>query len=62
MTACPNSRDGQHHFTYSVGPGTKNEFEPQQYGERVEDTLYKRVEYSVLACACGSVKKQKVAL
>lgn len=61
MQNCPNNHNGLHHFTYTVGSGTKNEFEPQQYGERMEDTLYKRVEYSVLACACGSVKKQKVA-
>lgn len=60
MNNCPNSRDGLHHYTYSVGTGTKGEFEPKSYGENAEDTLYKRVEYSVLACSCGMVRKERI--
>ena len=61
-TDCPNSRDSKHHFTYSVGGGTKADFIPVSYGESAEETTYKRVEYSLLACSCGVVKKQRLLI
>lgn len=60
MNECPNSNDGKHRYTYSVGGGVKSDFEPVQYGQSVEDTTYRRVEYSVMACTCGAVLKQRV--
>jgi len=60
MTECPTSRDAIHHYTYTVAAGVKSEYEPVQYGESREATLYKRVEYSQMACSCGEVLKKKV--
>lgn len=50
----------RHKFTYSLGSGTKSDFEPVEYGNSAEDTLYKRVEYSLLACPCGTVMKKRL--
>lgn len=55
---CPNSKTGRHYYTTVVM--TKSDFEPQEYGESAEQTLYKRVEYTTLACNCGVVVKRKV--
>lgn len=57
---CPNSSDRRHFFKFSVGSGIKSDFEPVEYGKSAADTLYKRVEYSYLSCACGATKKTKV--
>lgn len=61
-TECPTSRDGLHHYTYSVGSGLKADFEPVEYGKSAEDTLYRRVESSMLACSCGLVLKQRIVM
>jgi len=50
----------QHKYTVSVGSGLRSDFEPVQIGESAADTLYRRVEYSLLACTCGRTVKQKV--
>lgn len=62
MNSCPNNQNGDHRYTYAVGSGVKSDFEAQQFGANVEDTLYKRVEYSVMACSCGLVKKERLVL
>lgn len=51
-----------HHYTYSVGSGTKSDFEAVQYGQVAAETLYKRVEYSYLACSCGETRKAKIVV
>jgi hypothetical protein len=57
---CPTSRDGQHNYFITVGSGLKSDFEPVQYGESAADTLYRRVEFSYMACKCGQAIKRKV--
>jgi len=57
---CPNSKTGKHYYTTVVL--TKSDFEPQSFGDSAEDTLYKRVEYTTLACTCGAVRKSRVQL
>jgi uncharacterized protein (UPF0212 family) len=61
FTDCPNCRDGTHSYFISVGSGLKSDFEPVSYGDSAEDTRYKRVEYSYMACKmCGQAIKRKV--
>lgn len=62
MNDCPSRANGTHSFTYSVGGGTKIEYEPVEYGASQEDTRYKAVSYSYLACSCGQTMKKKVRL
>lgn len=57
---CPNSKSMKHYYVTVVQ--TKADFEPTQYGQSAADTLYKRVEYTILACSCGEVKKERVAI
>lgn len=55
---CPSSKSGKHYF---MNPPTyRTDFEPVQYGESAEDTLYKRVEYTISVCACGMSVKRRV--
>jgi hypothetical protein len=60
MNDCPSTTDGKHRFTYSVGSGIKSDFEPVDYGKSVDETFYRRVTYSVLACLCGKVRMSRV--
>ena len=59
MNECPNF-GRNHKFTYSVGSGVKNDFEIVEFGKSASETLYRRVEYTYLACPCGQTKKNKV--
>lgn len=57
---CPTSPTGKHSLGGTFATVTyKAEFEPVQYGEAAEDTLYKRTEFIISTCGCGhSVKKR----
>lgn len=57
---CPNSKSSKHYFDTVVS--VKSDFEPIEIGELAENTHYKRVEYTVMACSCGLASKQKVRL
>lgn len=59
---CPYNARGKHYFVNSVGPGVKADFIPVQFGETVAETLYKRVDYSMIGCNCGTVIKKEVVL
>lgn len=57
---CPYNKQGRHYFTNAVGSGVKADFEPVEFGASAADTLYRRVEYSLIGCNCGVVLKEKV--
>lgn len=57
---CPYNVKGRHYFVNAVGNGIKADFEPVEYGKTAEDTLYRRVEYSLLACNCSATIKSRV--
>lgn len=59
---CPYNKVGRHYFTNSVAAGVKADFEPTSYGDSATDTLYKRVEYSMMACNCGVTRKTRVVV
>lgn len=58
--SCPNSKTAKHYFDTVVS--VKSDFEPTELGQSVQDTTYKRVEYTVMACSCGLASKQKVRM
>lgn len=57
---CANSKTGKHYFLNQ--PILRADFEPTQYGATAEETLYKRVEYTIGMCSCGVSRKTKIKL